>query len=95
MVVLFSAVAFLTTLAGGLAAMWVRDHRHLVLGLAGGLMLGVVTDRTPKTKDTRQQSGDRPIPGRAAASRRFRALDMQSGRGSPLPCASRVVVLSL
>ncbi|MGH3588781.1 MAG: ZIP family metal transporter [Pseudonocardia sp.] len=42
MAVLVSVVAFLMTLAGGLAAMRGRDHRHLVLGLAGGLMLGVV-----------------------------------------------------
>lgn len=42
MAVLVSVLAFLMTLAGGLAAMRVRDHRHLVLGLAGGLMLGVV-----------------------------------------------------
>ncbi|WP_131739923.1 ZIP family metal transporter [Actinomadura roseirufa] len=42
MAVLVSVLALLMTLAGGLAAMRVRDHRHLVLGLAGGLMLGVV-----------------------------------------------------
>ncbi|WP_262403322.1 hypothetical protein [Actinomadura sp. CNU-125] len=42
MAVLVSVLAFFMTLAGGLAAMRVRDHRHLVLGLAGGLMLGVV-----------------------------------------------------
>src|SRR3954471_23637432 len=42
MAVLVSVLAFLMTLAGGLTAMRVRDHRHLVLGLAGGLMLGVV-----------------------------------------------------
>ncbi|GAA4361473.1 ZIP family metal transporter [Actinomadura sp. NPDC048032] len=42
MAVLASLLAFLMTLAGGLTAMRVRDHRHLVLGLAGGLMLGVV-----------------------------------------------------
>src|SRR5437868_7125616 len=42
MAVLVSLMAFLMTLIGGLAAMRVRDHRHLVLGLAGGLMLGVV-----------------------------------------------------
>ncbi|RFS86727.1 permease [Actinomadura spongiicola] len=42
MAVLASVIAFLMTLAGGLAAMRVRDRRHLVLGLAGGLMLGVV-----------------------------------------------------
>ncbi|WP_112465742.1 ZIP family metal transporter [Streptomyces triticisoli] len=34
--------AFLMTLAGGWAAQRVTDRRHLVLGLAGGLMLGVV-----------------------------------------------------
>ncbi|MFC6880399.1 ZIP family metal transporter [Actinomadura yumaensis] len=42
MAVLVSLLAFLMTLLGGLAAMRIRDHRHLVLGLAGGLMLGVV-----------------------------------------------------
>lgn len=34
--------AFLMTLAGGWVAQRVSDRRHLVLGLAGGLMLGVV-----------------------------------------------------
>ncbi len=34
--------AFLMTLAGGWTAQRVTDRRHLVLGLAGGLMLGVV-----------------------------------------------------
>ncbi|MFD0903609.1 ZIP family metal transporter [Actinomadura sediminis] len=42
MAVLVSALAFFMTLAGGFAAMRVRDRRHLVLGFAGGLMLGVV-----------------------------------------------------
>ncbi|TMR00418.1 permease [Actinomadura soli] len=50
MAVLVSVLAFLMTLAGGLAAMRVRDHRHLVLGLAGGLMLGVVAfDLVPES----------------------------------------------
>ncbi|MBE1532044.1 ZIP family metal transporter [Actinomadura algeriensis] len=50
MAVLVSVLAFLMTLAGGLAAMYVRDHRHLVLGLAGGLMLGVVAfDLVPES----------------------------------------------
>jgi len=40
--VLVSLLAFLMTLLGGIAAMRVRDNRHLVLGLAGGLMLGLV-----------------------------------------------------
>lgn len=41
-VVLIALGSFLTTLAGGFAALRVRDYRHLVLGLAAGLMLGVV-----------------------------------------------------
>ena len=40
--VVLAAVAFLMTLTGGLVAMRVRDRRHLVLGLAGGLILGIV-----------------------------------------------------
>ncbi|WP_026402832.1 ZIP family metal transporter [Actinomadura rifamycini] len=52
MAVLVSVLAFAMTLAGGLAAMRVRDHRHLVLGLAGGLMLGVVAfDLIPESLD--------------------------------------------
>lgn len=42
MVVLFALGSFVTTLLGGLTALRVRDYRHLVLGLAAGLMLGVV-----------------------------------------------------
>ena len=34
--------AFVTTLLGGFAALRLRDRRHLVLGWAAGLMLGVV-----------------------------------------------------
>ena len=34
--------SFTTTLLGGWAALRVRDRRHLVLGLAAGIMLGVV-----------------------------------------------------
>ncbi|TDD87382.1 ZIP family metal transporter [Actinomadura rubrisoli] len=63
MAVLVSVLAFLMTLAGGLAAMRVRDHRHLVLGLAGGLMLGVVAfDLIPESLE---MSGGRPlgVPG--------------------------------
>ncbi|MBO2465825.1 ZIP family metal transporter [Actinomadura violacea] len=59
MAVLVSALAFLMTLAGGLAAMRVRDKRHLVLGLAGGLMLGVVAfDLIPESLEL---SRDRPF----------------------------------
>ncbi|MEU3944770.1 ZIP family metal transporter [Streptomyces sp. NPDC029526] len=42
MAVLVALGAFLMTLAGGWTADRVTDRRHLVLGLAGGLMLGVV-----------------------------------------------------
>ncbi len=42
MAVLVALGAFLMTLAGGWTAHRVTDRRHLVLGLAGGLMLGVV-----------------------------------------------------
>src|SRR5450756_2173049 len=34
--------SFTTTLLGGWTALHVRDRRHLVLGLAAGIMLGVV-----------------------------------------------------
>lgn len=40
--VLVAAAAFLMTLIGGFVAQRTRDRRHLVLGFAAGLMLGVV-----------------------------------------------------
>ncbi|WP_433331675.1 ZIP family metal transporter [Spirillospora sp. CA-294931] len=52
MAVLWALAAFLMTLIGGLVAMRVRDRRHLVLGLAGGLILGVVAfDLVPGSLD--------------------------------------------
>jgi ZIP family zinc transporter len=42
MAVFVALGAFLMTMAGGWTAQRVTDRRHLVLGLAGGLMLGVV-----------------------------------------------------
>ncbi len=42
MPVFVSLGSFATTLFGGWAALRVRDRRHLVLGLAAGIMLGVV-----------------------------------------------------
>ncbi|MEU4731364.1 ZIP family metal transporter [Streptomyces sp. NPDC023588] len=42
MAVIVALGAFLMTLGGGWTAQRVTDRRHLVLGLAGGLMLGVV-----------------------------------------------------
>jgi zinc and cadmium transporter len=40
--VLVAFGSFLTTLAGGFAALRFHDQQHLILGLAAGLMLGVV-----------------------------------------------------
>lgn len=42
MPVLIAACAFAMTLVGGFVAQHIGDRRHLVLGLAAGLMLGVV-----------------------------------------------------
>jgi ZIP family zinc transporter len=42
MAAIVAAGAFLMTLIGGIVAQRVGDRRHLVLGLAAGLMLGVV-----------------------------------------------------
>lgn len=42
MAVFVALGAFLMTLFGGWVALRVTDRRHLVMGLAGGLMLGVV-----------------------------------------------------
>lgn len=41
MAIVMALVSLLMTLLGGIVAMRVRDRRHLVLGLAGGLILGV------------------------------------------------------
>lgn len=52
MPVLIAVGAFLMTLAGGLVAQRIGDRRHLVLGLAAGLMLGVVGfDLLPEALD--------------------------------------------
>ncbi|GAA2441156.1 ZIP family metal transporter [Actinomadura vinacea] len=57
--VVLAAVAFLMTLTGGLVAMRVRDRRHLVLGLAGGLILGIVAfDLVPEAL---KESGTGPL----------------------------------
>jgi ZIP family zinc transporter len=42
MAVLVSLVSMVSTVVGGLVAAHVGDRRHLVLGLAAGLVLGVV-----------------------------------------------------
>ncbi|CAM5559908.1 Permease OS=Streptomyces alboniger OX=132473 GN=CP975_07830 PE=3 SV=1 [Streptomyces alboniger] len=53
MAVFVALGAFLMTLVGGWTAQRVTDRRHLVLGLAGGLMLGVVgLDLLPEALET-------------------------------------------
>jgi ZIP family zinc transporter len=53
MPVLVAAGAFVMTLLGGLAAGKFGDRRHLLLGLAAGLMLGVVAfDLLPESLDS-------------------------------------------
>jgi hypothetical protein len=39
--VLFSLAAFISTSAGGLCALGLRAHLHLVLGFTAGVLLGV------------------------------------------------------
>ncbi|MEU3462261.1 ZIP family metal transporter [Streptomyces sp. NPDC006733] len=52
MAVLVALGAFVMTLIGGLVAQHIGDRRHLVLGLAAGLMLGVVGfDLLPEALD--------------------------------------------
>ncbi|MBD0739918.1 ZIP family metal transporter [Streptomyces sp. CBMA29] len=52
MPVLIAACAFAMTLVGGFVAQRIGDRRHLVLGLAAGLMLGVVGfDLLPEALD--------------------------------------------
>ncbi|GAA1368337.1 ZIP family metal transporter [Streptomyces beijiangensis] len=57
MAVFVALGAFLMTLVGGWTAQRVTDRRHLVLGLAGGLMLGVVgLDLLPEALDAAGQA---------------------------------------
>ncbi|GAA2273177.1 MULTISPECIES: ZIP family metal transporter [Kitasatospora] len=54
--VLVAAGAFLTTLIGGIVAQRTGDRRHLVLGFAAGLMLGVVAfDLLPEALNSAPQ----------------------------------------
>ena len=53
MPVLIAACAFAMTMVGGVVAQHIGDRRHLVLGLAAGLMLGVVGfDLLPEALET-------------------------------------------
>lgn len=52
MAILVALAAFLSTLTGGLVALRIRDKLHLVLGVAAGVMLGVVGfDLLPESLD--------------------------------------------
>jgi ZIP family zinc transporter len=52
MAVLVALVSAIATLIGGFVAVRVRDHLHLILGLAAGVMLGVVGfDLVPEALD--------------------------------------------
>jgi ZIP family zinc transporter len=64
MPILLSLAAFLMTLLGGFVAYHIRKHRHLVLGAAGGVMLGVVAfDLIPRALSLRSaQLGEVPLP---------------------------------
>lgn len=42
MAILVALAALCSTLVGGVVAVRIRDRRHLVLGVAAGVMLGVV-----------------------------------------------------
>jgi ZIP family zinc transporter len=56
MPVLIAVFAFAMTLTGGIVAQHIGDRRHLVLGLAAGLMLGVVGfDLLPEALDTQSR----------------------------------------
>ncbi|MEV0346948.1 ZIP family metal transporter [Nonomuraea sp. NPDC050680] len=64
MPIMLSFAAFLMTLLGGLVAHRVRERRHLVLGAAAGVMLGVVAfDLLPEalSRDPAQLGGV-PVP---------------------------------
>ncbi|MFE7117165.1 ZIP family metal transporter [Streptomyces sp. NPDC057654] len=64
MPVVIALGAFLMTLLGGWTAQRVTDRRHLILGLAGGLMLGVVgLDLLPEALE----AADREVFGVPAA----------------------------
>jgi ZIP family zinc transporter len=56
--VLLSLLAVLSTSAGGLCALRLRDRLHLVLGFAAGVLLGVVAfDLLPQSFALSQQTG--------------------------------------
>ena len=69
MAVLVSLAAVLSTLVGGFVAIAVRDRRHLVLGFAAGIMLGVVLfDLVPEALALQpHELGNVPLPLLTAA----------------------------
>ncbi|MEV4338745.1 ZIP family metal transporter [Streptomyces sp. NPDC049590] len=86
MAVFVALGAFLMTLAGGWTAQRVTDRRHLVLGLAGGLMLGVVgLDLLPEAL----RAADHEIHGVPAALLLFVAGFLLAHLGERLLAARR------
>lgn len=61
--ILLGLGAAITTSIGGLIAIRVADRRHLVLGLAGGVVLGVVIfDLLPEAFESHARLGGLPAP---------------------------------
>jgi ZIP family zinc transporter len=67
--------SFLATLAGGAVAVRLRDERHLVLGLAAGVMLGVVFfDLLPEALELSPRPGFGPSAATLTAVAGFLSL---------------------
>src|SRR4051794_7512859 len=75
MAVLVALGSFLATLAGGAVAVRLRDERHLVLGLAAGVMLGVVFfDLLPEALELSPRPGFGPSAATVTAVAGFLSL---------------------
>jgi zinc transporter, ZIP family len=75
MAILAALGSFLATLAGGAVAVRLRDERHLVLGLAAGVMLGVVFfDLLPEAMELAPHPGFGPSAATLTAVAGFLSL---------------------
>jgi ZIP family zinc transporter len=92
MALLAALGSFLATLAGGAVAVRLRDARHLVLGLAAGVMLGVVLfDLLPEAIELAPHPGFGPPAATLTAAAGFlslhaveRAVALHHGADAPL-----------